>query len=175
MCSVQVMVLSFSLQFFNHPWHMGSLLPEPRPGQMLSGHRPRASACSHMTPPPSPTRVRTSAGPFHPGSRDRPDPRLVLLTSAAAHLGFPLSFNPGVWLESKLSSSTPPSAALACFPAVVPSAPLRACIQPILRLNASLRSSWSRLLSRFLHQPCPSSILQSPREAHQKTPLAFPK
>ena len=69
----------------------------------------------------------------------------LLLTSAsnricprAAVLDFPLSSMPGVWPESKLSSSALLSSQLVCFPAVVPSErSLQSFPSIILRLNAS--------------------------------------
>jgi len=124
------------------PWHMrGSSASRAETWSDAVG--PPSPEPRHVSydAPPSPTvRVLLSdlSAPAHETGRILGFPMLTSASNRicprAAVLDFPLSSMPGVWPESKLSSSALLSSQLVCFPAVVPSAPFPSII---LRLNAS--------------------------------------
>ena len=134
---------------------MGSLLREPKPGQMLSAYWPRASA-AHMTRHHHLRRdlIPDLSTPVHE-TRDLPDPRFSLLISAANR--FPLPF-----LTRPYGHDSKPSSSLPCrlFPRCH-SEPSASSNQLRLSTNSD-PATYSSLRFYFvdLHQRNPSSISQ---------------
>jgi hypothetical protein len=97
--------LSYSLTL-THPWHMAVCFQNQDWSDAVSTLTPSLGRSSYDAPPSTPQEGPYS-GPFHPSSRDLPDPRFSRLTSASNRFAsFPFLTRP-YGHDSKLSSSTP--------------------------------------------------------------------